>query len=59
MQVLHCSPADHSSLNVQDDWELRFWCAHLGVRPCVLIQAVQAVGCHLADVVEHLKPPQA
>ena len=54
MHALHCEPESHSSLNVSDAWELRFWCAHLGVCPGALVEAVQAVGCDLADVVNHL-----
>jgi hypothetical protein len=54
MQVLHWSPENHSHVNVADALELRFWCAHLGVCPIVLTEAVEAVGCYLADVVNHL-----
>lgn len=59
MENLPCSPANHARLNVENDWEFRFWCAHLCVRPKVLREAVDAVGSHLGDVVNYLARPPA
>ena len=54
MKLLVCSPGNHAQLDLQHAWELRFWCAHLGVSPTVLTEAVRVVGCYLGDVVNHL-----
>ena len=54
MPTVDCSPHNHSELNVDSPWELRFWSAHLRVDPDVLVEAVRSVGNYLGDVVNHL-----
>lgn len=48
-------PADRDRINVNEDYELRYWTQALGVSADELRAAVQAVGPTAAAVREHLK----
>ncbi|KFN42355.1 DUF3606 domain-containing protein [Arenimonas oryziterrae] len=48
-------PADRSRVNVNEDWELRYWTAHFNTTPEKLRAAVKAVGVSAAAVQRHLK----
>lgn len=43
-------PQDRSRINVNEPWELRWWCSHFGVTEAQLREAVKAVGV-MADAV--------
>ena len=47
-------PADRTRINVNESWELAYWCKELGVTPEQLKQAVRAVGVMVADVRRYL-----
>lgn len=46
--------ADRSRINIHQDHEVRYWCAHFGVTAAQLHAAVRAVGPMVADVRRHL-----
>lgn len=45
-------PADRSRVNVNEPWEVRWWCQRFGCTESQLRGAVNAVGTS-ADAVEH------
>jgi hypothetical protein len=45
---------DRSRINVNEPWEVRFWCERFGVTPAELKKAVEEVGVLAADVRRHL-----
>lgn len=47
-------PADKSRINVNESWELEWWCKELGCTEKELRAAVKAVGVMAADVRKHL-----
>ena len=47
-------PQDSSKINVNEPWELEYWCKLFGVTPQQLKQAVQKVGVMVAAVKKHL-----
>jgi len=48
-------PQDSSRINVNEDYELRYWSDKFNVTPDALKQAVAAAGVSAAAVEEHLK----
>ena len=42
--------ADRNRINIHEDYEVRYWCAHFGVTAAQLHAAVRAVGTMAADV---------
>lgn len=48
-------PADRARINVNEEWECRYWSVELGVTPEQLRAAVDAVGTSADKVREHLK----
>lgn len=47
-------PADRSRVNVNEDWERRYWCGQFGCTESQLRAAVQAVGPMAEKVKAHL-----
>ncbi|GMT97499.1 hypothetical protein KH5H1_16180 [Corallococcus caeni] len=47
-------PKDRARINVNEPWEVSWWCAHFGCTAAQLRAAVQAVGVMTADVKRHL-----
>jgi hypothetical protein len=47
-------PPDPSRINVNQDWELRYWSRELGVSEEELRRAVQSAGVMVKDVRNHL-----
>lgn len=47
-------PQDRTRINVNESWELDYWCKQLGVTPEELKQAVQKAGVMVTDVRRHL-----
>ena len=47
-------PADRSRINVNEDWELKYWSKKFGVSPEQLREAVELVGVNAAEVEKHL-----
>ncbi|CAM3450814.1 DUF3606 domain-containing protein [Bordetella sputigena] len=47
-------PADASRVNVNEPWELSYWCGKFNVTPDQLRAAVRAVGVMVKDVQRHL-----
>ena len=47
-------PADRSRVNVNETWELTYWCGVLGCTPDRLRAAVRAVGVMVVDVRRYL-----
>lgn len=47
-------PADRSRINVNEQWEVEWWCGQLGVTPQQLRDAVKKVGVMVNDVKRHL-----
>jgi hypothetical protein len=47
-------PADRNRVNVNEAWELTYWCSVLGCTPDRLRAAVRAVGVMVADVRRYL-----
>jgi hypothetical protein len=45
---------DRDRININEDYELRHWCAHFGVTEQTLRDAVKKVGPMVADVKRHL-----
>lgn len=48
------APQDRTQINVNQDYELRYWTKALGVTADQLKQAVKAVGTSAAKVRQHL-----
>ena len=46
---------DRKRINVNEDYELRYWAETLGVAPARVVEAVSAVGDSAEAVREHLK----
>jgi hypothetical protein len=49
-------PQDGDRINVNEPWEVRFWCDQLQVDPDRLKAAVQKVGPMVTDVRRALQP---
>ena len=47
-------PADRARVNVNEEWEVRYWTAELGCSEAELRAAVEAVGVMSEDVQKHL-----
>lgn len=47
-------PADRARINVNESWELAYWCKELGVTPEKLKEAVKAVGVMAVNVRRYL-----
>jgi len=47
-------PQDRSRINVNEEWELRYWTKELGLSPEELRKAVQEAGTSAKAVREHL-----
>jgi len=47
-------PLDASRININEQYEVNWWCAEFGVSRAQLIAAVQAVGTSAAAVRKHL-----
>lgn len=47
-------PQDASRINVHEEWEVRYWCQHLGCTREQLLAAVKAVGPVATNVRRHL-----
>ncbi len=47
-------PADRARINVNESWEVEWWCKHLGVTPQQLHGAVKHAGVMVKDVKRHL-----
>jgi len=43
-------PEDPKKININQDWEVRYWCKELGVTAEELVEAVKAVGPMVEDV---------
>jgi hypothetical protein len=50
---------DRDRINVDQDYELRYWSERLGVTPAQLRQAVEDVGPMVAKVEQHLRNARA
>ena len=48
-------PQDSSKINVNEEWEVRFWCDKFGCTKEKLISAVKAVGVSADAVEKYLK----
>lgn len=48
-------PADRSRINVNESWELSYWCTELSCTPTQLRAAVKEVGVLVDKVRVHLK----
>lgn len=48
-------PQDRSRINVNERWELDYWCKELGVSQQQLEQAVKSVGPSVTAVRQHLR----
>jgi hypothetical protein len=35
---------DRSKINLHEDYEVRYWCKHLGVSPSELVKVIEKVG---------------
>ena len=47
-------PADRARINVNELWEVKWWCIHFRCTEAELRAAVKAVGVMAADVRKHL-----
>lgn len=47
-------PQDASKVNVNEDWEVRYWCKEFGCTEQQLRNAVKAVGVSVAAVRKYL-----
>jgi hypothetical protein len=47
-------PADRARINVNESWEVRWWCGHFGCTESQLRDAVKAVGVMADKVRRHL-----
>jgi hypothetical protein len=48
-------PQDRARVNVNESWELKYWCQKFGCTEAKLKEAVKAVGVLVKDVEIHLK----
>jgi hypothetical protein len=48
-------PQDRSRINLNEDYEVRYWCRKFGVTPDRLLAVVQKVGTSAAAVEKELK----
>lgn len=48
-------PADRARVNVNEDWEVRWWCKEFGCTEAQLRAAVKAVGVMVSNVRAHLR----
>ena len=48
-------PRDRTRVNVNEDWELRYWSKELGATPEQLREAVDQVGTSVDKVREHVQ----
>ncbi len=48
-------PADRSRVNVNESWEVKYWCGEFGCTEAQLRAAVQAVGVMANNVRAHLR----
>jgi hypothetical protein len=48
-------PQDRARVNVNEAWEVTYWCKEFGCTPDQLRAAVKAVGVMVVDVRRHLK----
>ena len=48
-------PADRARVNVNEPWEVRYWCKEFGCTEEQLLQAVQDVGTSAGDVRRKIK----
>jgi hypothetical protein len=51
-------PRDATRVNVNEEWELRYWCRRFGVSPEQLRAAVGKVGVMVSDVEQALAVKQ-
>lgn len=51
----HRGPADRTRINVNEDYELRYWSEKFGCTTDELKGAVKAVGVSVEDIKKHLK----
>lgn len=47
-------PADATKINVNEAWEVSYWCKELNVSEAKLKEAVKAVGVMVKDVKKYL-----
>lgn len=47
-------PQDARKINVNEKYEVNWWCAHFGVNEATLRAAVKAVGVEAKNVAKHL-----
>ncbi|WP_082494710.1 MULTISPECIES: DUF3606 domain-containing protein [unclassified Methylobacterium] len=50
-------PPDRQRINVNESWEVTWWCKEFGVTEAQLRAAVKAVGPMVKDVARHLGKP--
>ncbi|ARP95169.1 DUF3606 domain-containing protein [Bordetella genomosp. 13] len=50
-------PQDRSRINVEEEWECRYWSEKLGVTDDQLREAVHQVGTSVEDVTAYLQTP--
>jgi hypothetical protein len=50
----HRGPPDTTKVNVNEPWEVRYWCSKWSVSEAQLRAAVRAVGVQSAAVARHL-----
>jgi hypothetical protein len=48
-------PEDLTRVNLDEEWEIRYWCARFQLGPDELRASVLTVGPHVDDVQRHLK----
>ena len=49
------APADRGRINIDDPWELRWWCTRLGCSDLGLKEAVRTVGNTATKVAQYLR----
>jgi len=47
-------PQDPNKININQDWELKYWSKKFGVSEIKIIEAVKAVGVWVSDVRKYL-----
>ncbi|WP_374371722.1 DUF3606 domain-containing protein [Dongia sp.] len=52
-------PADRARVNVEEEWEVRYWCKEFGCTEGELRMAVVDVGVMAADVRQYFRKPTA
>lgn len=48
-------PQDRTRIDVNEEWELRYWCAKFNCTPDELREAVDAIGVSVSDVELYLE----